>query len=80
MNTAREIAERYNLSEQGVEQLELDILRYLEHYLKEYRIEHITDFIGLLQDMIEIASKRNFDGVAWENLIVQSIEILKSKR
>lgn len=43
------------------------------------QIEIYKDQIKILENINEIAEKRNFDGISYSNIIYEKIKIIKSK-
>ena len=77
MKTAREIAEFHLNNKTSVDKLEYDILRHLEHHYGVWRKSEISIRVKMLEDLLQIGSEREFNGVAWENLLTEKINLLK---
>ena len=77
MKTAREIAEKHNLLQPNIDELEMDILRYLECHFDGWRKSETILKLKMLEDLLKIGSERGFNGTAWENLLNEKIKCLK---
>ena len=77
MKTAREIAERHILLQPNIDEIEMDILRYLEYHFDGWRKSEAILKAKMLEGLLKIGSERGFDGAAWENLLNEKIKYLK---
>ena len=77
MKTIREILKSHFEQNSSLEEIEADIFKHDEFMaLVNNRLKVLED-IMMIEDLLKVGSERNFDGTAWENLLVQKNNELK---